>query len=142
MVVLVRKVSIRWWSLSRWVISPTFLLSKKLIGNFISLIRKCEMMLRLILVLICSRIQLRIMSTLTRPKKHELRDEDKVNEVDIVLMDPVINETLGEKRKNQAYNTSKHHSQTYLHQVFLVRSQVLKQKAETRVWFPVTLVSI
>ncbi|MNL17166.1 hypothetical protein D3C87_1382440 [compost metagenome] len=48
--------------------SPVILVSKKLMGSFISLIRKSVRIEILILVVMCSRIQERIKSTLILPR--------------------------------------------------------------------------
>ena len=66
-VVPVKKLSMRAWSFMRCIISPVVLLSKKLTGSFISLMRKSVSMEILIRVLICSNIQLRIKPTLVLP---------------------------------------------------------------------------
>lgn len=63
----VRKDSIRWWSFMRCNISPVCLLSKKLTGSFISLIKKSVRMEILILVLMCSSIHPRTNSIANLP---------------------------------------------------------------------------
>ncbi len=65
---LVRSCSIRWWSLILCMISPVILVSKKLIGSFISLIKKSDMMEIFILADKWRRIQLRITSIPILPR--------------------------------------------------------------------------